>query len=268
MTLRKKAPVAKTPHAKRSAKSPARETIELPDEATLTELGRRLKLSTTQVVHLRITLQHVHADLADHQANRVYSERTEIVRRLKLVETALADLNNACRQHAKHIGHFPSEFLGGVGAMLTFVAMNDALGQDRVPRQVDRTIQECITAGGIRSVEQIESLTQPAREALAIQYGAELVPAIIARLHAPLKTWVDLNRLNRGGRKTNLARLYLVTCLAQSAPEIIRRKASRSQTGPFVRLCEAVLPACGIHAKGVEKVIERIIPPANVSKKA
>ena len=60
MTLRKNAPVAKTPHAKRSAKSPARETIELPDEATLTELGRRLKLSTTQVVHLRITLQHVH----------------------------------------------------------------------------------------------------------------------------------------------------------------------------------------------------------------
>jgi hypothetical protein len=267
MTLRKKAPVAKTPHAKRSAKSPARETIELPDEATLTELGRRLKLSTTQVVHLRITLQHVHADLADHQANRVYSERTEIVRRLKLVETALADLNNACRQHAKHIGHFPSEFLGGVGAMLTFVAMNDALGQDRVPRQVDRTIQECITAGGIRSVEQIESLTQPAREALAIQYGAELVPAIIARLHAPLKTWVDLNRLNRGGRKTNLARLYLVTCLTQSAPKIIGRKAGQSQTGPFVRLCEAVLSACGIAPDGVEKLIPRIVKSTNAAKK-
>lgn len=267
MTLSKKATAAKTPAARRSGKSRARATIKLPDEAALVELGRRLKLTATQLVHLRITLQHVHADLANHQANPVHSERTEIVRRLKLVEKALAALDDACRRHAKHIGHFPSEFLGAFGAMLTFSAMNDALGEDRTPRHLDGTIQEHIAAGAVRSIEQIETLTQPVREALAIQCGHELVPAFITKLRAPLKTWIELNKLNKGGRNATITRHYLVARLADAAPDIIGRKASRSQTGPFVRLCEAVLPACGIDPKGVEKVIARIIQPTTKKPK-
>lgn len=55
--------------------------------------------------------------------------------------------------------------------------------------------------------------------------------------------------------------------LAEAAPEIIGRKASRSQAGPFVRLCEAVLPACGIDAKGIEKLIPRLVAPVISAKK-
>jgi hypothetical protein len=83
-----------------------------------------------------------------------------------------------------------------------------------------------------------------------------------------LKTWVELDKLNKGGRKADLARLYLVLRLAGAAPNIIGRKASASQTGPFVRLCAAVLTACGLDETGVEELIARIIPPANRSKKA
>ena len=82
------------------------------------------------------------------------------------------------------------------------------------------------------------------------------------------KTWVELNKLNTGGRKADLARLYLVLRLAGAAPDIIGRKARASQTGPFVRLCAAVLTACSLDQTGVEKLIARIIPPANGSKTA
>ena len=103
---------------------------------------------------------------------------------------------------------------------------------------------------------------------MGLKHGAEILPAIFQRLHAPLKTWVAMDKLNKGGRKADLARSYLVTRLAEAAPDILGRKASSSQSGPFVRLCAAVLPACNIDPDGVEKLIPRIIPPANRSKKA
>lgn len=235
--------------------------LTLPDEATLKELARQLKLSKSQLHHLRLTLQHVHADLAAYQSDKVHANRAEIVRRLKLVEKDLARLASTFSRHAAYLGSFPQDFLAGAAGMLTFAAMNDALGDNLTPRQANTIVQQRMAAGDLFSVDEVETITLQYREMMGLKHGAELVPAIIARLHAPLKTWVELNRLNRGGRKTNLARLYLVTCLAKSAPEIIGRKAGQSQTGPFVRLCEAVLSACGIDAKGVEKVIERMIQP-------
>ena len=241
--------------------------LTLPDEATLKELARQLKLSKSQLHHLRLTLQHVHADLAAYQSDKVHADLPEIVRRMKLVEKDLARLAGTFSRHAAYLGSFPQDFQAAAGAMLTFAAMNEALGRNLTPRQANTIVQERMAAGNITSIDEIETLTLQYRELMGLKHGAEILPAIVLRLHAPLKTWVELDKLNKGGRKADIARLYLVTCLAQSAPEIIGRKASRSQTGPFVRLCEAVLPACGIDPDGVEKLIPRIVKPANAASK-
>jgi len=270
----KTVPAKKTRPAKKplSPKSAVAKTskgvLALPDEATFKELARSLKLSPVQLHHLRLTVQHVHADLATHQADKVHAERAEIVRRLKLVEKDLARLVDSFSRHAAYLGSFPRDFLAGATGMLTFAAMNDALGGDLTPSPANTIVRQHIAAGDLSGVDQVETITLQYREMMGLKHGAEILPAIVQRLHAPLKTWVELDKLNKGGRKADLARLYLVLRLAGAAPNIIGRKAGASQTGPFVRLCATVLTACDLDETGVEELIARIIPPANRSKKA
>lgn len=240
----------------------------LPDEPTLADIARQLHLSPNQTHHLRLTLQHVHADLDAYHANPVQADRRELVRRLKQVETAFAVLDDACSRHAKYIGRFPSDFLEEAGAILTFSALNNALGRNVTPRHVETAVRDHFAAGEALSIETVDALTLASRQSMGIKHGAEVLPAIIQRLHAPLRKWVELDKLNKGGRSANLARRYLVTRLAEAAPEIVGRKASRAQTGPFVRLCEVVLPACGIDADGVEQLVPRIVAPATPKRKA
>lgn len=265
---KKPVPARKPAPPKSAAARTRKRVLTLPDEATLNELARRLKLSPVQLHHLRLTLQHVHADLAAHHADKVHAERAEFVRRLKLVEKDLARLADTFSRHAAYLGSFPQDFLEGAAAMLTFTAINDALGGNMTPRQANAVVQERIAAGDLGSVDEVETITLQYREMMGLKHGGEILPAIVQRLHAPLKTWVELNKRNTGGRKANIARNYLVMRLAEAAPDIIGRKASVSQTGPFVRLCEAVFPACSLNTIGLEQLIARIIPPANGSKKA
>jgi hypothetical protein len=133
--------------------------LTLPDEATLKELARQLKLSKSQLHHLRLTLQHVHADLAAYQSDKVHADRAEIVRRLKLVEKDLARLASTFSRHAAYIGSFPQDFLAGAAGMLTFAAMNDALGDNLTPRQANTIVQQRMAAGDLFSVDEVETIT-------------------------------------------------------------------------------------------------------------
>jgi hypothetical protein len=54
-------------------------------------------------------------------------------------------------------------------------------------------------------------------------------------------------------------RKYFIQQLARAAPRIIGKRAAVSPTGRFVDLCSAVLPACGLSAKGVAKAIPEIV---------
>jgi hypothetical protein len=84
---------------------------------------------------------------------------------------------------------------------------------------------------------------------------------LIERMHTPLARWIELNRQNKGGRKSNALRSYLIYRLAEAAPDIVGKPASVSSTGKFVDLCTAVLVASGLPETGIAKAI-----PAVVSK--
>jgi hypothetical protein len=85
-------------------------------------------------------------------------------------------------------------------------------------------------------------------------------------IYAPLKQWVELDKLNEGGRPPDMARRYLIWRLADAAPDIIGKPAAVSTSGAFVELCSQVLPACGLSAKGVAKAVLRIVRKRRAQK--
>jgi hypothetical protein len=76
----------------------------------------------------------------------------------------------------------------------------------------------------------------------------------------PIKTWFAVDRLNRGGRPTkNPARDLLLFRLAEAAPVVIGHRATATARGRFVRLCGAVVVACGLEDQGIERAVEKAI---------
>ena len=97
--------------------------------------------------------------------------------------------------------------------------------------------------------------TRPLREAVGLNHGHLILTYLIERIHAPLKRWVELDRLNKGGRKPNAVRRHVIYRLAEAAPDILGKAASVSTTGKFVELCCAVLVACGLPESGIAKAV-------------
>jgi hypothetical protein len=107
---------------------------------------------------------------------------------------------------------------------------------------------------------QIEERLAPHREARGLEHGGEFFTHYIERINKPMKHWIELDRLNRGGRPLkNLARDLLLFRLAEAAPAIIGRKATATAGGRFVQLCEAVDMACGLEDRGIERAVEKAI---------
>jgi hypothetical protein len=136
--------------------------------------------------------------------------------------------------------------------------ISNIMGSDMTPAYLRNDIKVQTHKGNSFDILEMDALSKPVREMLGLKHVC-LLPELVTRLHAPLKDWIAVNRLNKGGTKAKLARNLLIAQLAKDAPSIIGRRASKSQMGPFARLCAAVLPICGISAKGVEKAIPRIL---------
>jgi hypothetical protein len=105
----------------------------------------------------------------------------------------------------------------------------------------------------------VEQDTRPMRGALGLKHGHLILTYLIERIHGPLGKWMELDRLNKGGRKPDLVRRYLIYRLAEAAPAFLGKAASVSTTGKFVDLCSAVLVACGLPESGIEKAIPAVV---------
>jgi hypothetical protein len=82
----------------------------------------------------------------------------------------------------------------------------------------------------------------------------------VERVNQPIKTWFELDRRNRGGRPAkNLARDFLLFRLAEAAPAVIGRRPTATAGRRFVRLCAAVVVACGFDDRGIERAVEKAI---------
>jgi len=109
------------------------------------------------------------------------------------------------------------------------------------------------------TMSRLEARYASERQTLGIKHGHTILNHYINSLWEPLKKWVELNKLNKGGRPPKLARNYLIDQLAERAPELIGEPAAVSTTGEFVEFCAKVLSACRLSTQGVEKAVASVV---------
>ena len=153
----------------------------------------------------------------------------------------------------------PSDTLGFIGESLTFSAMSEALGRDVFPKDYDFQIQVKQSEGKRITLAFLEKDTRPRRGALGLKHGHLILTYLIEGIHRPLERWIELDRLNKGGRNPDAVRQYLIYHLAEAAPAILGKAASISSTGEFVDLCSAVLVACGLPESGIAKAVPGVV---------
>ena len=95
-------------------------------------------------------------------------------------------------------------------------------------------------------------------------YGQQLVDSVLAAISKPVSSQLELERANRGGRKPDLYRNYLIQELGRSCPAILGRNATTTKSGRFVMLCEWVIDAVGYDSTGVDKAVPRILKNADL----
>jgi hypothetical protein len=249
----------KTPKSKEQHKARRpRSEIKYPDRGAWKYLVRDLKLTEQQANELGIAIQHVILDLEPYVAHQ--AEKPELVARLKSLETAFRRLQLELNRSVHRMDKFlPDKMLEAIGKSLTFTAMTQALGTDVFPAKTDNDIRRLISGRMTISMAHLEARYAPQRETLGLKYGHLILKHHIESLWAPLKNWVEQDKLNKGGRPPDVVRNFLIDRLAEVSPSIIGKAASISTSGKFVELCLRVLPACGLSSDGVEKTVVSVV---------
>jgi len=231
--------------------------VSFPEPESWANIVRDCKLTDAQANTLKITLKEALDDIDRYQKR---PSRDVLVKHLKLFEEALKRLQDECQRSAKLMEFFlPSDTLDFIGESLTFSAMSEALGRDVFPKNYDFQIQVKQSQGKRITLASVERDTRPGRRALGLKHGHLILPYLIERIHGPLERWMELDRLNKGGRKPDAVRRYLIYRLAEAAPALLGKAASVSTTGKFVDLCSAVLVACGLPESGIAKAIPTVV---------
>ena len=235
-----------------------RPEVKFPDPESWINLVRDLKLNEQQANELRIVIWHVILDLKLYRARQ--AERAELVVRLKRLEKAFERLQSEMNRSAHLMDKFlPLQMLEHIGNSSTFAAMGEALGKDVSPKDADGVIRQMVSQKVKITMSRLEARYASERQTLGIKHGHTILNHYINSLWEPLKKWVELNKLNKGGRPPKLARNYLIDQLAERAPELIGRPATVSTTGEFVEFCAKVLSACRLSTQGVEKAVASVV---------
>ena len=219
------------------------------------------KLTPAQADTLKITLEEAIDGLNHYRAKlKNQPSRSLLVGRLKRFEKTLRRLRAECRLNIELMHEFlPNDTLGYVGQSLTFSATGEALGRSVFPKHFDSKIEVKRSVGERITLELMEDLSRPMREALGLKHGHLILKHFVEQTHAPLARWIQMKSLDKGGRPADDVRNYLIHRLAEAAPEIIGKRAPVRTTGRFVDLCIAVLGACGLREAGIEKAVPPVV---------
>ena len=119
--------------------------------------------------------------------------------------------------------------------LMSFSAMEAALKREiRTPElgsEIENLLSECPDF----RMAQLEDRLLTRRQARGLEHGGELLMHFVERINQPIKTWIELDRRNRGGRPTkNVARDFLLFRLAEAAPAVIGRRPTATAGGRFV----------------------------------
>ncbi len=153
--------------------------------------------------------------------------------------------------------------------LMSFSAMEAALKREIRTPELRAEIESLSSECSDLRMTQLEDRLRARRQARGLENGGELLMHFVERINQPIKTWIELDRRNRGGRPAKtLARDFLLFRLAKAAPAVIGRRPTATAGGRFIRLCAAVVVACGFDDHGIERAVEKAIKElANQSRK-
>jgi hypothetical protein len=233
-----------------------------PSQETFDELVRDLKRDDRQARELHLLIRHVDEDLrADRERRAGRQPRKELVRRLKRVAKIVDDLEFELQRWRNTINDFlPQEAQAVIGLLMSFSAMEAALGKELRFHEL-RSVIECLAADDPDfRMAQLEMRLESRRESRGLEHGGQFLVHFVEWINREIKSWLELDRLNRGGRPPkNVARDYLLIRLVEFDRGIIGRRATATAGGRFVRLCAAVCVACSLDDRGIERAVEKAI---------
>jgi hypothetical protein len=247
--------------------------FQMPAPEALDELIHNQNLNDQQAHELRLVLYNVNEDLEDHRKRlEGRKPRPELVWRLKRFAKVLNDLEYELDRSWKTMTDFlPLDTLEEIGLLMSFTAMEAALKREIRSRHPEPDIEsladdhpdlgiaQIVDQSDFR-IAQIEERVEYQRQAIGLKEGPALLRYAIERINQPIKTWFELDRLNRGGRpRKNPARDFLLFRLAEVARAITGRRPTATAGGRFVRLCAPVVAACGLDDRGIERAVEKAL---------
>jgi hypothetical protein len=220
------------------------------------------KLDGLQAHELGLVLYHVGEDLREYRKRHEGRKpRRELVRRLKRFADLFNHLEYEIDRSRKTMADFlPLDTQEEIGQLMSYGAIEAALNREIPSRDLRCEIESLTGDDPDFRMAQIEASLDHERRAIGLKDGPELLAYLIKKINQPINTWFAVDRLNRGGRPTkNPARDLLLFRLAEAAPVVIGRRASATARGRFVRLCAAVVAACGLDDRGIERSVEKAI---------
>jgi hypothetical protein len=209
------------------------EPFSYPTDERWNENIAPLGLTPAQEHELRIQLQGIHWELGIFFEKRIdRKQRRDLVERLRAFRDAIASLRALIVQDPDALSKaLPAESLEAIGLTVS-------------PPPV-----------GFAVAYQTPDLA--GRRFLGLMDGPALLGAALAFIEAPIDDWLEQDRPDPGGREPNFVRRHVIQTLAAHAEAVIGQSATATANGAFVKLCAAVMYACGLEAEGVEEAVER-----------
>jgi hypothetical protein len=222
---------------------------------------RDLKLTKVRENELEITIRHALADIEKYLAiKRKQLPRDILVPALKRLEKALGKVQSEMARNERLVSHFlPNKTLEFIGESFTFTAIKKAVTKGVFTIIFDDDIQNRIERNISMTMADLEERYRNERIRLGYEHGGKILKHFIDVIHADLKSWVELDRRNTGGRPADIYRTYIIQRFAERALWIIGKEATTTAKGKFEKLCAEVLPACGFSSEGIEKAIEAVL---------
>ena len=260
----------------RAKKAKTKDTIEkhlmaeivMPSDQKWKEELAQFNFTKKQENELRTLLQHIDEDIKNYNSRqKQVGLRSENKRQLIEVEKAFRKLRYYLESFEAGIENWlPFDSCEQIGLLSNFLTAQEIHGDKAYLLRINREIDKAIKLRQPLNMEMIEEKLEASRKSIGLLSAPKILRHFIQQVHEPLKKWVEMERFNQGGVPGNKTMRWIVYWLAWMAPEILGQEAGVGKDGPFVRLCSAVLNACGTPNPRIGASVPKIVPKAHADR--
>ena len=238
--------------------------ITFPTPQTQRELAEALHLGTDASADLWSCVRQLVGDIARHaamQANQSLGRnRTERIKHLKAVSNGLSKLETRLLDQDRNTDEILRLQLSTLlGEIISHSGFERLVGCSPGYDVGSRFPPARSSARDTGLYEALESEMLQRRINLATVWAPTVLVSLIREINQPLRRYLDLERLNKGGSPGRTYRNYAVAQLIPVHPKIFGEPPTPAPNGNFVTLCDWVLTAVGIETDGLEQAVARIL---------